>query len=264
MTITVRVGINGLPAIADTGSDSTLISVRVSIAGLSSGGTDPTDPTDPTPVDALPITLSSPQDQTVIPSHRPQFMVGVTSSELEAQYSVIIQYANNQAMTSPTTLTADFTTVDGGVVVDPTADVPDTTYWRARVAQGDTWRSAWTDIHSFTVGNIGTPGTLALTWHVDSTAARPIHLWHLSPPVADVGDAVTAYGQGFPDSGQGKVVFNDTICQVTRWVRTAATGADDTDRQINGTSVDPEHYEVDFVAPESDGPGGPLSVETTI
>lgn len=260
MTVTARVGIGGLPTTTGaTGSSSTLIGVRVGIAGLPTGGS--TDPTDPTPVNPLPVNLSSPEDLIIIPSHRPQFMVAVTSGEVSATYQMIIQYADNQNMTSATTLTATFATVDGGVVLTPGADVPDHTWWRARVAQGTTWRSAWTATQSFTVGGIGTAGVLPVTWHLDPTLDRNIHLWHMVPPVANAGDTVTAYGQGFPNPGQGKIVFDGNPLQVTRYVRHVPTGEPDATRTIDNTIVDPEHYEVDFTAPDYDGPGGPLSVE---
>lgn len=265
MTITTRVGINGLPPTAEVTGGSTLIGARIGIAGLPTssggGGNGGGGTTDPTPVNPLPITLSSPEDQLIIPSSRPQFMVAVTSGELTATYQMIIQYAADAAMTSPSTLTATFTAVDGGVVVSPSSDVPALTYWRARVAQDAVWRSAWTNTFSFTVATIGAPGSLGVAWHVDYALDRDIHLWHLVPPVASAGETITAYGQGFPDPGQGKIVFDGTALQVTRWVRHVPSGAASATRTIDADTVDPEHYEVDFTAPDYDGPGGPLSVE---
>jgi hypothetical protein len=236
-----------------------VITVHVGIGGQSSSGGGGGDPT---PVNPLTVTLASPEDQSTVAIANPTFVVGVDTSfeDPTSEYQLILQYADNAAITNPATQTVQFDAVDAGAFITPTA-VPATTYWRARVAQGSTWRSAWSDIHSFTVDNNVTPAICPVTWTVDDSAARPIHLWHLVPPAAAPGDQVTAFGQGFPDPGH--VQFDGAPVNVTSWqLVDQQPGNPTADRIIDLDDVFPEHYEVVFTVPDYTGPGAALVVTT--
>jgi len=177
-----------------------------------------------------------------------------------ATYTVTIQYAANDLFTGATTLTGDFDATEGGVELTPASAVPNTTYWRARLSQGNVGRSAWTEPAHFTVSTGTSATVLPLVWTVDPAAARPIHLWHVDPVGPDAGDVVTVYGQGFPASG--RLTFGDGELTVTSWQRVAASDEITSGTaQINGDVVDPEHYEVTFTAPNYSGPGEALTVE---
>lgn len=229
-----------------------------------SGGTDPGGgggTTDPTPVNPLTVTLTSPDDQDTVAVTNPTFVVGVdTSMESPlATYTLILQYADNQAMTGPTQLTADFDGTDAGAFITPSTAVPATTYWRARVVQGDTWRSAWTDVASFSVDSVTVPAQVPITWTVADSATRPIHVWHLEPPAQSPGGSVTVYGQGFPDSG--RVLFDGVPVTVTSWtVSGVPASSGDANRIIDGDDVYPEHWEVIITVPAYTGPGAALTV----
>lgn len=247
----------------------TTIGVKVGIAGYGGSGTDPGggggDPgggtTDPTPVNPLTVTLTSPDDQGTVAVSNPTFVVGVDTSSEDptATYTLTLQYADNPAFTSAVTLTADFDATDAGAFLTPAGAVPAATYWRARVSQGSTWRSGWSDPQSFTVNNTVTPGSIPITWTVNDAAAPYIHLWHLVPAAAAPGDKVTAYGHGFGDTG--KVLFASVPVAVTSWTLSAAPATSgDAGRVIDGDDVYPEHYEVVFTVPSYSGPGAALEV----
>jgi hypothetical protein len=241
-----------------------LIGVLVGVDGIPSAGSDPGGgggTTDPTPVNPLAVTLTSPEDQDTVAVSYPTFVVGVDTS-LEnplSTYTLILQYADNLAMTNPVQMTADFEGTDAGAFLTPSAAVPATTYWRARVVQGDTWRSAWTDVASFTVNNVTSPVLVPITWTVADSADRPIHVWHLVPPAQTPGNTVMIYGQGFPASG--KVLFDGVPITVTSWSATSVPASSgDANRVIDGDNVYPSHYEVVIIVPSYTGPGAALTV----
>lgn len=240
---------------------ATVITVYSSWTSGGGGGGDP-DPDPGTVVDALDVILTSPVDGDVVATNLPEFVVAVDTDneDDDATFTLTVQYAADDTFTSAVTITEDFDTVDGGAFLTPTTNVPATTYWRAQVSQGATLRSEWTQAASFTVNSTITATTLPVTWTVDDGADRPIHLWHLDPPGPDIGDTVTVYGQGFPDNGH--LSFGDLLLDVGSWTLVDAADLDNlSDRTIDGDRVDPEHYEVTFVAPVYDGPGAALSVE---
>lgn len=207
------------------------------------------------------LVLSAPDDDTVVLTAKPEFMIGVSGPDDDTIYTVELQYADNAAMTGPSTLTATFEAVDGGAVLTPAGPVPDTTYWRARLLEGSTIRLGWSAARKFTVATTTTSTNLPVTWDVSGTADRLIHVWHLDPPGPIVGDIVTIYGQGFPASGS--LTFGDLVLPATAWQLVPATSdnTDDDLRRIEGDTVTPEHFEVQFAAPDDDGPGGALVLE---
>jgi hypothetical protein len=129
------------------------------------------------------------------------------------------------------------------------------------VLSGTTEVIGWSSPNLFTVAATVTPVSLPVSWTVSSSAARPIHLWHIDPAGPEVDETVTVYGQGFPATGF--IYFNgEVLTTVQSWELIPATAENTTaDRRISGSDVTCEHYEVVFTAPVYDGPGAPLSVE---
>lgn len=246
------------------------IQVAVGIAGFNAGGGG-TDPgggggtTDPTPVNPIAVTLSSPDDQATVADSTPTFIVGVDTSleDPQASYTLHLQYAATQDMASPTELTADFTAVEAGAYLTPASAVPATTWWRARVAQGTVWRSAWTDPQSFSVNTTVTASSVPVTWTVSSnaTVGRRIHVWYILPSAAYPGDKVTVYGEGLPDS-PGSVWVGPVKATVVSWTFIAQQGNPDDTRHITGDDITPEHYEVVITVPSISPPGAALEVTT--
>lgn len=235
--------------------------IEIGSAWPGAGGSTP--PVDPPVVDPLDVSLTDPADTQTVITYRPSFTVAVDTSDEDddATFTMTIQYADNADFTNPQVLTGDFDTVDAGIVLTATSNIAQTTYWRARVSQGSTLRSAWTPAARFNVNSSVVPTELSVTWNVDaSTAVRPIHLWHFDPPGPDAGDVVTVYGQGFPSTGALR--FGDGYLSVTSWRLIPAANLGTTS-VIDGDNVDPEHYEVTFVAPAYSGPGEALTVEAS-
>lgn len=207
--------------------------------------------------------LSAPQDLSVVATSTPDFVVGVLSDDDDddSTYTIQVQYAGDAAFTSPVTLSADAPAVDGGAILSPTGAVPDSTWWRARLVQDGQVILDWSAAQSFTVDADISATSLPLTWSVAASAGRDIHLWHLDPPGPDIGDTVTVYGHGFPDTGH--LSLGTLNLDVASWVLVPATAdnSDDELRVIDGDTVTCEHYEVTFVAPTYDGPGAALTVE---
>lgn len=201
------------------------------------------------------VVLSAPEADAVVAASRPRFMVGVDpDDDIETSYTVEIQYAATADLADPSTMTADASVADGGVVVTPTEDLAGTIYWRARVKAPGMPPAPWTAVQSFTVDLSASATTIPITWTVSASATRPIHLWHFFPPGPDVGDTVTIYGQGFPATGT--VYFGGQDLTTTGWKRVGATSGG----TIQGPTVNPEHYEITFVAPSYDGDGELLTV----
>jgi hypothetical protein len=205
--------------------------------------------------------LTAPENQASVPTTFPQFVVAVSASDLDATYTVEIQYADNTSFIGATTLSGTTSAVDGGVFLTPSTAVPTVTYWRARLLEGTTERLGWSTVRSFTSTAVVSTSTLAVTWTVSNSADRPIHLWHVDPDGPITGDEVVVYGQGFPSTGS--LLFGDTALPVTSWTRVAAStdNAASSTRAIDGDTVTPEHYEIVFTAPEDESTGAPLTVE---
>lgn len=210
--------------------------------------------------------LSTPEDDTTVPTSTPTLTVGLTALDETEIYTIEVQYADDSVFTNPVTLSASTTGVDGGVSVLPSAAVPDTTFWRARLLLDGDEQIPWTAAASFTVSQGVGVSTLPVTWSVVTSGGveRPIHLWHFYPPGAEVGDVVTVYGQGFPSSdASGRITIDGIPIPVTSWSRVpAVAGNTTTARAINGDTVTCEHYEVVFVAPDIED-GGVIAVEAT-
>lgn len=207
--------------------------------------------------------LSSPAPDELVVTNFPQFMVGLISGLDESTaFTIEVQYDSTNAFNDdPQTLSADILVVDGGAILDATGPAPATTWWRARLLQGGDEVVAWTTPQSFTVDASIDAAELAITWTVDEDAARPIHLWHFDPPGAAAGDTVTAYGQGFPLT-TGNLLMNGEGITAQSWeLIDASDNAATDERIIDGDLVDPEHFEVVFLAPDVDEPGGPIVVE---
>lgn len=244
------------------------ISINVGIAGFGGTGGGGTDPggggTDPTPVNPIAVTLSSPDDQSTVISSTPTFAVGVDTATENPQsvYTLHLQYADNPAFTNPIELTAEFTAVEAGAYLTPTGPVPAATWWRARVAQATTWRSAWSTAQSFTVNTTIVPGQAPITWTVSSDPAvgRNPHVWYILPPAAYPGDTVTVYGEGFTDSGHGSVWVGPVEATVISWTFVPQIGNPDDTRHIDGDDLYPEHYEVVITVPNIDPPGAAIQV----
>lgn len=209
------------------------------------------------------LILTAPEKDAVLPTSTPQFIVAMHLDEEDftAQYTIEVQYADNPAMTNPTVLSAATTATEGGVFLTPTSPVPNTTYWRARLLADGNVRVGWSAVRAFTVVTVGTSASLPVTWVLDPAAERPIHVWHVDPPGPVVGDTVTIYGQGFPVFPT--LSFGDLVIPTSGVQQVAAlpANADDSTRLIEGDVVTPEHQELQFVAPEYDGPGEALVLE---
>lgn len=209
------------------------------------------------------VTLSAPTDGETVAVDQPNLTVAVDTDDPSQTYTVEIQYASDAVFTSPVSILADFQGADGGVIVTPASPLTASpTFWRARLIKAATPVTNWTATQSFLMDLITALRYLQVYWTVTPSAARPIHLWHVDPPGPEVGDTVTVYGQGFPASGT--LTLGDTVLPTTSWARVPAStdNASDLTRVIDGDTVTPEHYEVTFVAPATDSPGDPLTLES--
>lgn len=213
----------------------------------------------PGTVDAL-LVLSSPEQDEVVIIAQPQLVVGLQSTDLYADYQIEIQYADNAAFTGAVSALVDAQAIDGGITYVPPSPAFATTYWRARLFKDGTGVLDWTDAKRFTVDLVNSAKQIAVTWTVDSAADRPVHLWHFDPPGVEEGDEVTVYGQGFPLTPGLLSLYGQPVA-VESWSLVPASGVAVTDRVIDGDVVDAEHFEVLFIAPPVEEPGGPLTVE---
>lgn len=202
---------------------------------------------------------TSPGDGDTVEVGTPQFAVALNAHDQTQLYTVQVQYASDIAFSTATTVSGTATAIDGGIFLSPAAPLTTDTYWRARLLQADaTVVVDWTSPVHFTVDTQLTPSDLTVTWAVD-TVTRPIHLWHVVPDSAAVGDTATAYGQGFPASGS--VLIDGIPCTVTHWQRNSAViNSTTAGRHIDADDIDPEHYEIDFIVPTVQPPGGVLEV----
>lgn len=231
------------------------VAITVALNGNQAGGGGTTDP----PVtDPIALVLSSPGPGETVATATPELIVAAEIDETDVEYTIEVQVATDNTFTTATTFSETFDATDGGVSITPSSPLPATTYWRARILQGTTRRSDWTAPSTFTINTTITAVLLAVTWTVNATAPRPIHLWHFFPPGPDAGDLVTAYGQGFPASGH--LDFNGAALPVVSWTRVDEQNTASPGRAISSELVDAEHYEVTFHAPAYDGPGAPLTV----
>lgn len=208
------------------------------------------------------IFLTQPVDGEVIVTSSPQFIVALQQHDDDTVYTIEIQYDESSDFSSPITLTGDSDSTGGGVVFDATTALTGSTgYWRARLLLEGQELITWTPANTFTIDATVTSQNLPVTWTVSTGAARPIHLWHVDPPGPHVGDLLTAYGQGFPATGNLTVA--DLPQAFESWQLIAAsTAMSGEGRVIDADVVDPEHYEVTFYAPDlGDEPGGALVVE---
>lgn len=207
------------------------------------------------------IQLIQPADEEVVVTDEPEFIVAVTQHDDTETYTVEIQYTDDPLfLTNIETLSADADPLDGAAHFILTQAVPSLTYWRARLLLSGVEQVAWSASQSFTVA---TPASydLPVTWSISGGADRPIHFWHFVPDGPHAGDTVTAYGQGFPSSGT--ITVSTQNIPVVSWDLISPTGnMSSPDRLISGPTVDPEHYEVTFIAPEIEPPGGPFVVGT--
>ncbi len=211
------------------------------------------------------LTLSSPEQDEVITTGFPQFMIGLLSAQDdETAYVIEAQYATDAAFADATTVTLPVTVADGGATFVPDTALTgyaraSTFYWRARLLSttGEVIID-YGDAISFTVDATVTAASIPVTFDVVEDGPRPIHLWHFDPPGGEVGEPLTAYGQGFP--GQpGNVTVGGVPADIISWELIPAIA--DADRIIDGDYVTCEHYEVVFTVPEIDEPGGPALVE---
>lgn len=210
------------------------------------------------------LTLSDPEDGEYVNSFHPQLTVALESADADEVYQIEIQYDSASTFDiEPVNAVIDVPVVDGGAVWTPTTAVYPFTYWRARLlSSGDEVIVGWTEPRAFSVVTEASSVGLAVTWVVDSTAVRPIHLWHFDPPGVEEGDLVTVYGQGFPLSTGSLTLNGEPIAADTWELVEANSTADHATRAIDAYNVDPEHFEVRFIAPPGDDIGGPLTVES--
>lgn len=205
------------------------------------------------------IQLTSPADGDTVEIAEPKFVVALNAHSQTDEFTIEVQYADNPLFVGAITLAATVTAIDGGAYFSPTGAVPGHTYWRARLKDSDANVIIdWSAAIQFDVDTTLDPSDLAVTWAVD-TVTRPIHLWHVVPDAAAVGDTATAYGQGFPASGS--VLIDGIPCTVTSWQRNSAViNSTTAGRHIDADDIDPEHYQIDFIVPIVQPPGGVLEV----
>lgn len=209
----------------------------------------------------VPVTLTptSPADGDTVEITRPQFVAAFDAHDQSATFTVEIQYADNPGFSNPITLSGDTTAIDGGVHLSATSDVYSDTYWRTRLLQNGQVQLDWSLPLHFTYSAQLSSSDCSITYDVAANASRPIHLWHLVPPAASVGDTVTAYGMGMPTYGQ--VTLDGSPCTITGWqLESAVIESITASRQIDYDVVDPEHYEIVFTVPDVQPPGGQLEV----
>jgi hypothetical protein len=277
-TLTVLVAVNAVPT-AGTTLDQSVIRVLVGIDGVPTGTpVDPGDPSDPLTVNLpafgatvgmypgldtsyITFAVSAPADGDRIYIAKPDFTVGVQAADAEQRFTVEVQYDEHADFSSPTTLSTQVQSVDGGALLSATQSLSGDYYWRARLLDSDgVFLVGWRSGGKFSVNTSVNASTVPVSWTVSTSAERPVHLWHLDPDGPEIGQAVTAYGQGFPASGH--LLFGENILTADSWNLIAATSANaSVDRLIDADTVTCEHYEVVFTAPEVDTPGEVLSVE---
>lgn len=215
----------------------------------------------PTPmlVDAA-IIRTQPEDGETLGTNYPEFIVAVDQRDLTKTYTVELQYYGTDGPDTAVTLSQDVDPIVGGAYITPTVAFPDIGiwFWRVRLLLDGVEQIGWTQPWSFTVDTVIQPAYLEVDWTVNPAAPREIHLWHFDPPGPDVGDTVTAYGQGFPLT-PGRITCADIPLDIVSWTLVPAV-ADPA--VIDGDTVDPEHFEVVFTAPNIDG-GGPFVVEAS-
>ncbi len=203
---------------------------------------------------------SSPEPGEVVAANPPQLVVGFTSTDdPDTVYTIEVQYDDNAAFSSPVSLDDDIAVSDGGATFTPAAPLSGTTWWRARLLKDGEQLLGWSIPRSFTVSTTPDPAELIVTYTIDADQDRPIHLWHLDPDGGEPGDIVTAYGQGFPSTGH--IVVGTFNAQIQSWTLVAANPGLAPEPTIDDDLVTPEHYEVQFLVPELEEPGGTLSVE---
>lgn len=203
--------------------------------------------------------LTAPDDAEIVPTARPDFVIGLTQEDDDLSYTVEVQWASDTAFTTDVhTQSALADPTDGGVTITPTVDLPSPAYWRARVLLGADVILGYTAYRAVFTDPTAGSATLPITWSVGA-GDRAIHLWHVEPPGGEPGDQATAYGQGFPLTA-GHISIAGIDAPVDSWTLVPATSAT-TDRVISADVVDAEHFEVVFTVPDVPEPGGPLLVE---
>lgn len=204
------------------------------------------------------IYLTQPDDGETVANHRPEFIIGLQQHDESLSYTIELQYAAVvDDFTNPVTLSYTLPGGSDGLWVTPDADIPDVTIWRVRLLLDGVEQIGWSTPRTLIVAPAAVPTTLPVTWTIDNTQPREIHLWHFDPPGALAGQVVTAYGQGFP-LATGQIVLDTTLISPMRWELVPASP--ETPGVIDGGVVDPEHFEVDFIAPNISG-GGAVTVE---
>jgi hypothetical protein len=208
------------------------------------------------------LTLTAPDDGETVAVSNPQFIVALDSADdPDSVYTIEVQYDSTADFTDPISLTADCAVSDGGATLIPTDPVPAHTFWRARLLQNGVPVLDWTDEREFTVNTAITAVSLALSWTVDPSGEREVHLWHFDPAGPAEGEPVTVYGQGFPVGG-GSISLGGQPLSVESWTLVPATPAASGDeRTIADETADPEHFEVVFAAPAANDIGGVFLVE---
>lgn len=248
--IGVRIAIGADGSAAGDGSGMPPLAVRVALpVPTLTGGTGPAPWTGT-------FDVVTPVDTAVVASSTPQFTVAVDVDGSDS-YRVYFQFADNAQLTNATTASATFSAIDGGTVFTPSAPLPNTTYWTARLTTAAGVEVApWLTTRTLTIATAAAAYALPVTWFVDPSAERPIHLWHIDPAGPNVNDTVTVYGQGFPTNPlDATLKWGSSALSVTRWERVDASddNTDDATRLIDADTVTPEHYEVEFVAPKTGG-----------
>lgn len=203
------------------------------------------------------LTLTQPDNGEVVATYTPTFIVAVDQHDDNLTYTIELRYDDNLLFTDPVTVSSDVDPVVGGVFLTPSTPVPDITYWQVRLLLDGVEQVGWTPWRLFEVDTSDAGTTLTVTWDVSAAQTREIHLWHFDPPGPEAGDTVTAYGQGFPLT-PGHISVADIPIEIESWTLVPAT-ADP--MVINASTVEPEHFEVVFTAPEVDNGGGPFVVE---
>lgn len=202
------------------------------------------------------LALAAPADAAILPSSTTTFTVGIHNYDDRA-YTIEVQYADNTNFTNATLITAPVDTSISGADFKSVGPLPSVGYWRSRLWLGTQIALDWSDYQSFSVAATFAAIKMPVSWTVNASATRPVHVWHIDPPSADVGSLITIYGQGFPTTGT-VTCMGGTVAQ-TSWTRVPDSGAS-SGRQINASINDPEHYEVVVTVPDVEEPGGPLVV----
>jgi hypothetical protein len=208
------------------------------------------------------LTLISPAAGNIVPVSLPVFMVALTPPTAQS-VDLEVQYAADDAFTSPVTLTATVELLDG---VNPIVTVPALAplsagghWWRARATYG-TLVMPWRSAVAFTVDPTTLTFTNPITWTVAAGTALA-HLWLAAPAGGVPGDQVVLLGQGLGDSA-GAVRIGDLDATVSSWDLVADTGAT-TSRRIDALAgtADCEHTKIVIAVPAVPAPGAALVVE---